>query len=47
MLITLIMGIFNFFASPDLSYKEFEKWVDSSLTVELPKDEVPTSSTDQ
>ena len=40
MLITLIMGIFNFFASSDLSYKEFEKWVDSSLTAELPKDVV-------
>lgn len=40
MLNTLIMGIFNFFASSDLSYKEFEKWVDSSLTAELPKDVV-------
>ena len=40
MLITLIMGIFNLFASPDLSYKEFEKWVDSSLNTELPKDVV-------
>ena len=38
MLLTLIMGIFNFFSSPDLTYKEFEKWVDSSLTTELPKD---------
>lgn len=37
MFLTLIMGIFNFFASPDLSYKEFEKWVDCSLNTELPK----------
>lgn len=40
MFLTLIMGIFNFFASPDLSYKEFEKWVDCSLNTELPKDVV-------
>ena len=40
MLITLIMGIFNFFASSDLSHKEFEKWVASSLTAKLPKDVV-------
>ena len=40
MFLTLIMGIFNLFASPDLSYKEFEKWVDSSLNTELPKDVV-------
>ena len=40
MFFTLIMGIFNFFASPDLSYKEFEKWVDCSLNTELPKDVV-------
>lgn len=38
MFLTLIMGIFNFFASPDLSYKEFEKWVDCSLNTELSKD---------
>ena len=37
MFLTLITGIFNLFASPDLSYKEFEKWVDSSLNTELPK----------
>ena len=40
MFFTLIMGIFNFFASPDLSYKVFEKWVDCSLNTELPKDVV-------
>ena len=40
MFLTLIMGIFNLFASPDLSYKEFEKWVDSSLNTELPENVV-------
>lgn len=40
MLMTFIMGIFHFFRSPDLEYKEFEKWVDSTLTTDLPKEVV-------
>ena len=40
MFLTHIMVIFNLFASSDLSYKEFEKWVDSSLNTELPENVV-------
>ena len=36
-IITVTMGLLGFFGNSGLTYKSFEKWVDKSLSTELPE----------
>ena len=36
-IISIMMGLFGLFGKIDLSYKAFEKWVDATLSADLPE----------
>ena len=36
-IISIMMGLFGLFGKKDLSYKAFEKWVDATLSADLPE----------
>ena len=36
-IVSVMMGLLGFFGKKDLTYRTFEKWVDASLSADMPE----------
>ena len=43
-IVSVMMGLLGFFGKKDLTYRTFEKWVDTSLSADMPEGDEPKFS---